>query len=90
MLDGCSCDGEEPVRKQLQERLAAGRLALATGLSVVRRGTGRLCSVCDHPIGRNENEHEVRSGGGDTYGVAHAGCHRIWREESRKLTPPLR
>ncbi|HZP39690.1 MAG TPA: hypothetical protein VFE48_24715 [Methylomirabilota bacterium] len=77
------------MRKRVRERLSEGRLAVATGLSVVRRGTGRLCSVCDHPIGRNENEHEVRNGGGDTDAVAHAGCHRIWREESRKLVPPL-
>ena len=78
---------------QLRERLTDGRLFLAGGASLVRRGTGRPCNVCGQAIPKHETEHQVEhnpgKGRSPVIAVAHADCYRLWREESRKRLPPL-
>jgi hypothetical protein len=81
---GSSADDE--FREQVRKRLADGRLFLAGGVSLLRRGSGRPCNVCGQAITHTQ-EHEVE-GRGDTYALAHPDCYRVWREESRRLQSP--
>ena len=77
----------ETLRLSVRERLADGRLFPAGSLSVARRGTGRPCDVCGRAITRDTVEREI-DGPGDTRGLAHEDCYRIWREESRRGRAP--
>lgn len=83
---------DDSLRIRVRERLMDGRLFLAGGVSLVRRGTGRPCNVCGRPIPNHETEHQVDHDPGEgrpvTFGLAHVGCYRLWREESRRLLPP--
>ena len=56
------------------------QLFAATGISSVRRGTGRPCIVCEHPIESPTLEREVEGPG--VVGVAHPDSYKIWPEES--------
>jgi ribosomal protein L24E len=78
---------DEPLRQSIRERLADGRLPIASGVSTVRQGTGRPCNVCGKAITPGTPEHEVE-GRGDTYALAHPDCYKLWREESRKRSQP--
>jgi hypothetical protein len=86
-VSGGSDTGED-FRRGVRERLADGRLFLASGVSTLRRGSGRPCNVCGKAITETQ-EHEVE-GRGDTYALAHPDCYRVWREESRRMRPPER
>jgi len=71
----------------VRERLADGRLFFAGGVSVVRRGTGRPCTVCGEAITKGSTEWE-EEGSGDRSALAHDECYKLWREESRRGQPP--
>jgi len=71
---------EEPLRRPVRAQLAANQLFSADGVSSVRRGTGRLCTVCRRPIDSPTLEREVEGPG--VVGRAHPACYVIWREES--------
>ena len=88
----CICggsDADEEFRKRLRKRLAEGRLFLASGVSTLRRGTGRPCIVCCKAITHTQ-EHEVEGDGVAPVALAHPDCYRIWREESRGMRPQER
>jgi len=59
----------------------------AGGVSSVRLGTGRVCTVCRRRIDSPTLEREVEGPG--VVGRAHPACYVIWREESlaRKRKP---
>jgi hypothetical protein len=77
-------DPDDDLRQSVRERLADGRLFIASGMSVARRGTGRDCIVCGRPIDKTGVEREVEDR--DIVAIAHDDCYRIWREESRRPT----
>ena len=83
---------DDSLQTRVRERLEDGRLFLAGGASLVRRGTTRPCDVCGQAIPKHEIEHEVEQapskGRPSAFALAHADCFRLWREESRKLRPP--
>ena len=72
---------DEPLRRQVRAQLAARHLFPADGVSSVRRGTGRRCTVCGRPIDSPTLEREVEGPPG-VVGRAHPACYVIWREES--------
>jgi hypothetical protein len=76
---------DEPLRRQVRAQLAARQLFLADGVSSVRRGTGRPCTVCAHPIDSPTLEREVEGPG--VVARAHPACYVIWREESMARQP---
>jgi hypothetical protein len=78
---------DEALRQSVRERLADGRLFWPSGISVVRRGTGRPCNVCGKAIWKDSTERQV-DGPRETYALAHEDCYKIWREESRSGQPP--
>jgi hypothetical protein len=63
---------DEPLRRQVRAQLAANQLFSADGVSSVRRGTGRLCTVCRRPIDSPTLEREVEGPG--VVGRAHPDC----------------
>jgi hypothetical protein len=67
-------------RQQIRARLVKRTLFAAMGISSVRRGTGRPCTVCEHPIESPTLEREVEGPG--VVAVAHPDCYKLWREES--------
>ena len=71
---------DEPLRRQVRAQLAACHLFPAVGISSVRRGTGRRCTVCGRPIDSPTLEREVEGPG--VVGRAPPECYVIWREES--------
>ena len=83
LIAGGSDLDSDTLRQGVRERLADGRLFFAGSMSVARRGTNRPCLVCGKAITRESVEREVE-GPGDTHGLAHEDCYRIWREESRR------
>ena len=54
---------DDPLRRQVRAQLAARHLFSADGVSSVRRGTGRLCTVCRRPIDSPTLEREVEGPG---------------------------
>jgi hypothetical protein len=68
------------LRRDVRARLSRRQLFAATGISSVRRGTGRPCIVCERPIDAPTLEREVEGPG--VVAVAHPACYKIWREES--------
>ena len=87
LIAGGSDAGGDVLRQSVRARLADGRLFVAGGMSVARRGTGRPCVVCGAGITRDTVEREVE-GPADARGLAHEECYRIWREESRRTGTP--
>ena len=87
LIAGGSDPPAEALRQDVRERLGDGRLFAAGSLSVARRGTGRPCDVCGRVIAKDTVEREVE-GPGDTRGLAHEDCYKIWRDESRRLGEP--
>jgi hypothetical protein len=75
--------GDDRLRRQVRARLMRRELFAATGISSVRRGTGRPCIVCERPIESPTLEREVEGPG--VVAVAHPDCYKIWREESAIL-----
>jgi hypothetical protein len=73
-------DADEEFRQGVRKRLAEGRLFLASGVSTLRRGTGRPCIVCGKAI-TDTQEHEVEGDGLAPVALAHPDCYRVWREE---------
>ena len=71
---------DESLRRQVRAQLAARQLFLAHGVSSVRRGTGRPCTVCGRQIDAPTLEREVEGPG--VVARAHPACYVIWREES--------
>ena len=72
--------GDDTLRRLVRARLAKRELFAAMGISSVRRGTGRPCTVCEHPIESPTLEREVEGPG--VVAVAHPDCYKLWREES--------
>jgi hypothetical protein len=72
--------GDDSLRRQVRARLSKRQLFAATGISSVRRGTGRPCIVCELPIDSPTLEREVEGPG--VVAIAHPACYTIWREES--------
>ena len=89
LIAGGSDLDTDTLRQGVRERLADGRLFLAGSMSVARRGTDRPCLVCGKAITRDTVEREVE-GPGETHGLAHEDCYRIWREESRRSSETTR
>lgn len=50
---------DDSLQTRVRERLEDGRLFLAGGASLVRRGTTRPCDVCGQAIPKHEIKHEV-------------------------------
>ncbi len=71
---------EEQLKQQIRIRLIQGRLPLANGPYMSRRGTGRPCIVCRHEIEASEIECGVEAAGITCH--AHVTCHHLWREVS--------
>jgi hypothetical protein len=71
-------DGE--LRQQVRTRLSKRELFSATGISSIRRGSGRPCIVCARSIESPTLEREVEGPG--VLGLAHPDCYALWREES--------
>jgi hypothetical protein len=78
------CDGA--LRKRLRARLVGRELFATSGISTVRLGTGRPCSVCERPIDSATMERQVEGPG--VFGLAHPDCYILWREESALLGEP--
>ncbi len=76
----------EELRTLLRTQLSTRALFPATGISSIRRGTGRPCHVCNHPIDSPTLEREVEGPG--VVVAAHPACYAIWREESAALRQP--
>jgi hypothetical protein len=72
-----------PERQDVRARLSKRELFAATGISSIRRGTGRRCLVCGLPINFPTLEREVEGPGVSS--VAHPDCYKLWREESAIL-----
>jgi len=77
---------DEALKRQIRVRLSKHELFAATGISSIRRGTGRPCIVCEHPINSPTLEREVEGPG--AFGLAHPDCYALWREESAALRQP--
>jgi hypothetical protein len=73
---------EEPLRRQVRAQLAAHHLFPTDGVSSVRRGTGRLCTVYRVPPSVDSPTLEREVEGPGVVGRAHPDCYVIWREES--------
>ncbi len=71
------------LRQAVRARLSKRELFAATGISSIRRGTGRRCVVCGLPIVSPMLEREVEGPG--IVALAHPDCCAIWREESLLL-----
>lgn len=84
MLETLSDD----LRREVRARLAERTLFSATGMSSIRRGTGRPCDVCRHSIDSPTLEREVEGAG--VLGLAHPLCYTIWRAESALVRSPTR
>lgn len=78
--------GDDTMRRQVRARLAKRELFAATGISSIRRGTGRPCIVCERSIDSPTLEREVEGPG--VVAVAHPDCYKLWREESAALKQP--
>jgi hypothetical protein len=74
------------LRQDIRARLSKRELFAATGMSSIRRGTGRRCLVCGRPIDSPTLEREVEGPG--VLGLAHLDCYTLWREESAALRQP--
>ena len=74
---------DEQLRRQVRIRLSERWLFPASNISTVRRGTGRQCNVCGRSIDPPTKEREVEGPG--VFGLAHAACYKVWREESALL-----
>jgi hypothetical protein len=74
------------LRQDVRARLSKRELFAATGISSIRRGTGRRCLVCGLPIQFPTLEREVEGPG--IVGLAHPDCYALWREESALLRQP--
>ena len=74
------------LRQDIRARLSKRELFAATGMSSIRRGTGRRCLVCGLPIQSPTLEREVEGPG--IFGLAHPDCYTLWREESAALRQP--
>jgi hypothetical protein len=71
------------LRQDVRARLSKRELFAATGISSIRRSTGRRCIVCGLPIVPPTLEREVEGPG--IVALAHPDCYAIWREESLLL-----
>ena len=78
---------DDDLRRHIRARLSERLLFSAIGISTVRRGTGRPCSVCGRSIDSPTLEREVEGPG--VFGLAHPVCYKIWREESALLRHPV-
>jgi hypothetical protein len=73
----------DDLRRHLRARLVDGRLFAVVGVSTVRQGTGRPCTVCGRGIDPPAMAREVDGPG--VFGIAHEGvCYQMWREESAR------
>jgi hypothetical protein len=78
---------DDDLRRHTRARLSDRLLFSAIGISALRRGTGRPCSVCGRSIDSPTLEREVE--GSSVLGLAHPVCYKIWREESALLRHPV-
>ena len=69
------------LRRRVREALTAGLLPLARHGAVVRRGTGRLCFVCEDVLMPADLEREVRLTE-ERRVVVHEPCYQVWRVET--------
>jgi hypothetical protein len=79
---------DDDLRRGVRARLSERTLFSATGMSSIRRGTGRPCDVCGHSIDSPTLEREVEGAG--VLGLAHPLCYTMWRAESALLKRPTR
>jgi hypothetical protein len=71
------------LRQRIRESLAAGLLPLSRLGSMVRRGSGRACFICQEVIVPSDLEREVQIGpNGDRPVMVHEACYVLWRVES--------
>ena len=77
---------DDELRRGVRARLSQRTLFSATGMSSIRRGTGRPCDVCGHEIDSPTLEREVEGAG--ELGLAHPLCYTMWRAESALLKSP--
>ena len=78
----------DDLRREVRARLSERTLFSATGMSSIRRGTGRPCDVCGHSIDSPTLEREVEGAG--VLGLAHPLCYTMWRAESALIKRPTR
>ena len=79
---------DDDLRRHIRARLSDRLLFSPTGISALRRGTGRPCSVCGRSIDSPTLEREVEGPPG-VLGLAHPVCYKIWRGESALLRHPV-
>jgi hypothetical protein len=82
-------EDQKTLRQRVRAVLGAGLLPLGRLSSVIRRGTGRACLVCDRVIDPTELEYEVQldDRGARTVFV-HEPCYRLWRVETNAIVGP--
>lgn len=71
--------GAADVRGEVRRALQEGRLPRVSGRAWVGHGSGKPCVVCQEPIVASDVEYELDQ---SEPLRAHAGCFRVWREES--------
>jgi hypothetical protein len=69
------------LRRTIREVLAAGLLPLARLGSVVRRGIGQPCFICNQEIVPSELEREVQLAPRRSV-MLHGPCYLLWRVET--------
>jgi hypothetical protein len=77
-------DHQKALRQRVRAALDAGLLPIGRLSSVIRRGTGRACLVCDRVIDPIELEYEVQlddQRAGTVF--VHEPCYRLWRVETK-------
>ena len=79
--DDPELDSRINLRRTIWEALAAGLLPLARLGSVVRRGTGQPCFICNQEIVPGELEREVQLAPRRSV-MVHEPCYLLWRVET--------
>ena len=73
-----------PLRQKVREALESGMLPAAHPGSVLRRGSGQECFICNQTITASELECVVRTlvGRDELSVTVHEPCRLVWRAES--------
>lgn len=70
---------ERALHTLAKERISTGALPRAVGESIwAGPGTGRVCVLCNKPIGSEQIEYEIQQLGGPSFRF-HIRCHAIWQ-----------
>ena len=85
MTSSDSQDHFRAIQNLVRDRLATGALPPSTsGSSVVSRGRGQQCVVCDASVDSEQVAREVEVWGGSAVTV-HVACYWLWHVETLRL-----